>query len=89
MPDSSSWDILSGSGPVVLGVDLPARWPREAGFPDLAWARSVGIASSAYAGLPAGGRDLLGQLIRFEVSGADLLRSESVARAVVGLLESR
>jgi hypothetical protein len=63
--------------------------------PSPAWERSTGIASSAYAGLPAGvhladdDRGLIGQMIPFDVSHADLLRSDSVAQAVLGLLESR
>jgi hypothetical protein len=63
--------------------------------PTAAWKRSTGIASSAYAELPAGpatagdGRGLVGQLIPFDVDQADLLRSDSVARAVLGLLGSR
>jgi hypothetical protein len=58
--------------------------------PSIAWKSSTGIASSAYAGLPAGdGRPLFGQMIPFEVSHADLLRSDCVAQAVLGLLESQ
>jgi hypothetical protein len=58
--------------------------------PSLAWKLSTGIASSAYAGLPAGdGRGLIGQMIAFEVNHAELLGSDSVAQAVLGLLDSR
>jgi hypothetical protein len=58
--------------------------------PSLAWKSSTGIASSAYAGRAASdGRPLFGQLIPFEVSHADLLRSDCVAQAVRGLLESQ
>jgi hypothetical protein len=60
--------------------------------PSSAWKRSTVIASSAYAGLavrpPDDGRDLIGRVIPFDVTRADLLRSESVAQAVLGLLES-
>jgi hypothetical protein len=63
--------------------------------PTSAWKRSTGITSSAYAELltgpvSAGGRrGLIGQLIPFDVSRADLLRSDSVARTVLNLLASR
>ena len=38
MPESASWDVISGpeSGPVVLGIDFPADRRREAGFGELA-----------------------------------------------------
>jgi len=59
--------------------------------PSMAWERSTGITSSGFAGLPArpDDRGLIGQVISFDVSRADLLRSEPVAQAVLGLLETR
>jgi hypothetical protein len=63
--------------------------------PSLAWKRSTVIASSAYADLPDrayladGDHGITGQVIPFDVGHAELLRSDSVARAVLGLLGSR
>jgi hypothetical protein len=72
-------------------------WLCAAGLidPSSAWERSTGIASSAYAALPArpgpagDGPGLVGRMIPVDVGHADLLRSETVARAVLDLLESR
>ena len=72
-------------------------WLCAAGLidPSSAWERSTGIASSAYATLPArprpagDGPGLVGRMIPVDVGHADLLRSETVARAVLDLLESR
>jgi hypothetical protein len=72
-------------------------WLCAAGLidPSSAWERSTGIASSAYAALPArprpagDGPGLVGRVIPVDVGHADLLRSEAVARAVLDLLESR
>ena len=63
--------------------------------PGQAWKRSTGIASSAYADMPARAHladddpCLIGQMILFDVDHADLLRSDCVAQAVLDLLESR
>lgn len=63
--------------------------------PGPAWKRSTGLASAGYAGLPGRTRPAdgdcgpIGRMIPFDVGHADLLRSESVARAVLDLLESR
>jgi hypothetical protein len=61
--------------------------------PSSVWKRSTAIISSDYAGLAPGNRaadddGAVSQQIRFDVAQDDLLRSHSVARAVVGLLES-
>lgn len=61
--------------------------------PSAVWKRSIAIVSSDYAGLAhghhAGGGDgSIGRQIRFDVAHDELLRSDSVARAVAGLLES-
>lgn len=61
--------------------------------PSSVWKRSTAIVSSDYAGLApenrAGSGDgAIGQQIRFDVGHDDLLRSDSVACAVVDLLES-
>jgi hypothetical protein len=62
--------------------------------PGPVWKRSTVIASSAYSELPpaaflaAAGGGRPGQLISFDVSHADLLRSDGVAQAVLSLLGS-
>lgn len=61
--------------------------------PSSVWQHSTAIVSSDYAGLAPGnrvrtGHGAIGKQIRFDVAHDDLLRSDSVARAVAGLLES-
>ena len=85
------------SNKFTVSFESYMSWLSAAGQidPSPAWKRSTGIASSAYAGLPARAHladddcGLIGQMIPFDVSHADLLRSDSVAQAVLGLLESR
>jgi hypothetical protein len=61
--------------------------------PSRAWKRSTAIVSSDYANLPKGPspagdtRSLIGRSIPFDVSYADLLRSDPVAKTVLDLLE--
>jgi hypothetical protein len=69
---------------------LSAGWKID---PGPVWKRSTAIVSSDYAGLMSengagGGEGAIGRQIRFDVGHGDLLRSDSVARVVVGLLES-
>ncbi len=57
------------------------------------WKRSIAIMSSSYANPPDSSpladdaRDIIGHSIPFDVSHSDLLRSDSVAQAVLDLLE--
>jgi len=83
------------NGRFITPVCSYISWLSAAGKIDPApvWRRSTAIVSSDYAALTPGNRagggdDGIGQQIRFDVGHDDLLRSESVARAVVGLLES-
>jgi hypothetical protein len=83
------------NGRFIAPVCSYISWLSAAGKidPSSVWKRSTAIISSDYArlapGTPAGGGDgAVGQQIRFDVGHDDLLRSDSVARAVVGLLES-
>jgi hypothetical protein len=82
------------NGRFIAPVCAYISWLSAAGKidPSSVWKRSTAIVSSDYAGLApgyrAGGDGAIGQQIRFDVGHDDLLRSDSVARAVVGLLES-
>jgi hypothetical protein len=83
------------NGRFIAPVCSYISWISAAGKidPSSVWKRSTAIVSSDYArltsGAPAGGGDgAIGQQIRFDVRHDDLLRSDSVARAVVDLLES-
>jgi hypothetical protein len=63
--------------------------------PTSVWKRSTAIVSSNNANLPdssalpGDARDIIGRSISFDVSHNDLLRSDSVAQAVLDLLELR
>jgi hypothetical protein len=79
----------------IAPVDSCSSWKSAAGKidPSSVWKRSTAIVSSDYAGLVPGnhavrGEGPIAQQIRFDVAHDDLLRSDSVARAVVSLLES-
>lgn len=83
------------NGRFITPICSYITWLSAAGKidPGPVWKRSTAIVSSDYAGLAPGNRtgvgdDAIGQQIRFDVGHDDLLRSDSVARAVVGLLES-
>jgi hypothetical protein len=81
------------NGRLIAPVCSYISWLSGAGKidPSSVWKRSTAIVSSDYAG-PApgnrGGGGAIGHEIRFDVGHDDLLRSDSVACAVVGLLES-
>lgn len=85
------------SNKFTRSFDSYISWLAAAGQinPSPVWKHSTGIASSAYGELPANthladdDRSVIGQLIPFDLDHADLLRSDSVARAVLDLLESR
>jgi len=79
----------------IAPVDSSISWHSAAGEidPSSVWECSTAIVSSHYAGLAPGshavrGEGPIAQQIRFDVAHDDLLRSDSVARTVVSLLES-
>jgi hypothetical protein len=83
------------NGRFIAPVGSYISWLAAAGKidPSSVWKRSTAIVSSDYAGLAPGNRvgggdDPIGQQIRFGAGHDDLLRSDSVARAVADLLES-
>jgi hypothetical protein len=83
------------NGRFITPICSYISWLSAAGKidPSPVWKRSTAIVSSDYAGLTPGNRvgagdDTIGQQITFDVGHDDLLRSDSVARTVIGLLES-
>lgn len=81
------------NGRFIAPVCSYISWLSGAGKidPSSIWKRSTAIVSSDYASLAPenrGGGGAIGQKIRFDVGHDDLLRSDSVAGAVVDLLES-
>jgi hypothetical protein len=79
----------------VTPFDSYMSWLSVAGKIDPApvWKRSTAIVSSDYAGPRCGGAlaghdGLIGREIPFDIAHAELLRSDSVAKAVAGLLEA-
>jgi hypothetical protein len=79
----------------ATSFDSYMSWLSAAGGidPGPIWKRSTAIVSSDYAGPGSGealeGRDrLIGRKIPFDIDQADLLRSDSVAEAIAGLLDA-
>jgi hypothetical protein len=82
---------------LIVPFDSYISWLSAAGQidPGPVWKRSTAIVSADYSERPAAGSggedasDLIGRSVPFDVAHADLLRSDSVAHAVLDLLAAR